>query len=139
MDEGKRAYKEGFAKLKELKGEIEHLQHLLEQSRRRLQQDFETWFDKQQGPPPQGPPPQGAPPQGAPPMPPGGARPAGGAPSQPAECWGSPGKPSQGGGAVAMTPGAPALTGQPEVDAEIMAFYHARDSLVKSRMANAGR
>ena len=38
MEEGKRAYKEGFAKLKELKGEIEHLQHLLEQSRRRLQQ-----------------------------------------------------------------------------------------------------
>ena len=27
------------------------------------------------------------------------------------------------------------LTGQPEVDKEIMAFYEARDSLVKQRMA----
>ena len=48
LEEGKRTYKEGFAKLKGLKSEIEHLQHLLEQSRRRLQQDFETWFSKQQ-------------------------------------------------------------------------------------------
>ena len=48
MEEGKRSYKEGFAKLKELKAEIEHLQHLLEQSRRKLQQDFEGWYAKQQ-------------------------------------------------------------------------------------------
>ena len=32
--------------------------------------------------------------------------------------------------------GGPMLTGQPEVDKEIMAFYQARDSLVKQRMAN---
>ena len=78
MEEGKRTYKEGFAKLKELKGEIEHLQHLLEQSRRKLQQDFEGWYAKQQQagalPPPAGqegaaqPPPPSFPPQ--PPQPP---------------------------------------------------------------------
>ena len=33
LDGEKRKYKEGFAKLRELKGEIEHLQHLLEQAR----------------------------------------------------------------------------------------------------------
>ena len=37
LEEEKRQYKEGFAQLKALKSEIEHLQHLLEQSRRRLQ------------------------------------------------------------------------------------------------------
>jgi|EP00665_Eupelagonemidae_sp_cell47_P009083 hypothetical protein len=47
MEGGKRAYKEGFGQLKELKSEIEHLQHLLEQSRRRLQSDFENWYAKQ--------------------------------------------------------------------------------------------
>ena len=35
LDGEKRKYKEGFAKLRELKGEIEHLQHLLEQARAR--------------------------------------------------------------------------------------------------------
>ena len=37
LEEEKRQYKEGFAQLKALKSEIEPLQHLLEQSRRRLQ------------------------------------------------------------------------------------------------------
>ena len=37
LEDEKRQYKEGFAQLKALKSEIEHLQHLLEQSRRRLQ------------------------------------------------------------------------------------------------------
>ena len=44
MEAQKKAYKEGFSQLKEIKAEIEHLQHLLEQSRRRLQQDFENWW-----------------------------------------------------------------------------------------------
>jgi len=190
LEDGKRSYKEGFAKLKELKSEIEHLQHLLEQSRRKLQQDFEGWYAKhpqsqgngngggemQQGMsmmPPQGfaasmPPPQQQsqpmmmqpPPQqqheelvmppmrasiggggGGPPASPVRSRPAPPACNQPA--WASPARPTKGaapppppmppagGGAV----GQPMLTGQPEVDAEIMAFYNARDSLVKARMA----
>ena len=73
--------------------------------------------------------------------------------SPPPECWGSPGKDKPSGpadgfpsalGAGAPPPlppsavagGGPMLTGQPEVDKEIMAFYQARDSLVKQRMAN---
>ncbi len=39
----KAAYKEAFARLRELKQEIEHLQMLLEQSRTKLQRDFEHW------------------------------------------------------------------------------------------------
>lgn len=38
------AYKEAFARLRELKQEIEHLQMLLEQSRSKLQKDFEQWM-----------------------------------------------------------------------------------------------
>ena len=38
------AYKEAFARLRELKQEIEHLQMLLEQSRTKLQKDFEQWM-----------------------------------------------------------------------------------------------
>ena len=164
LEEGKRTYKEGFAKLKGLKSEIEHLQHLLEQSRRRLQQDFETWFSKQQSI-------TGRP--ASPAMPPAtaqsshdpvhvpcrasigasprrhaaaasiGASPrrhAGAAPAPPQQCWGSPAKPSAppapaaGAGAAVASAQAPMLTGQPEVDAEIMAFYQARDSLVKARL-----
>lgn len=40
----KAAYKEAFAWLRELKQEIEHLQMLLEQSRTKLQRDFEHWM-----------------------------------------------------------------------------------------------
>lgn len=41
----KAAYKEAFAGLRELKQEIEHLQMLLEQSRTKLQRDFEHWMN----------------------------------------------------------------------------------------------
>ena len=40
----KGCYKEAFEGLRELKHEIEHLQMLLEQSRARLQRDFEQWL-----------------------------------------------------------------------------------------------
>jgi len=40
----KAAYKEAFARLRELKQAIEHLQMLLEQSRTKLQRDFEHWM-----------------------------------------------------------------------------------------------
>ncbi|KAJ3176997.1 Kinesin- protein 6 [Geranomyces variabilis] len=37
-------YKHAYQQLKELKLEIEHLQHLLEQARHRLTRDFEHWY-----------------------------------------------------------------------------------------------
>jgi len=48
MEEEKTNYKQHFKTLKELKTEIEHLQHNLEKSRRKLQADFENWFHQQQ-------------------------------------------------------------------------------------------
>lgn len=106
MEAEKRAYKEGFAKLKEYKAEIEHLQLMLEQSRRRLQQDFENWWVTQQ-------PAEEQPPASPPRRPRAGAA----------------GSPHAAGGAVG-----PPLTGNPEVDAEILAFYQAREGLVAQRM-----
>lgn len=38
------SYKVAFTKLKSLKTEIEHLQHLLEMSKVQLQKDFENWW-----------------------------------------------------------------------------------------------
>lgn len=40
----KASYKAAFTQLRGLKGEIEHLQLLLEQSRKKLQQDFQQWL-----------------------------------------------------------------------------------------------
>lgn len=40
----KASYKAAFSQLRGLKGEIEHLQLLLEQSRKKLQQDFQQWL-----------------------------------------------------------------------------------------------
>lgn len=40
----KASYKAAFSHLRGLKGEIEHLQLLLEQSRKKLQQDFQQWL-----------------------------------------------------------------------------------------------
>jgi hypothetical protein len=39
------SYKTSYQELKELKLEIEHLQHLLETARLKLQKDFEVWLD----------------------------------------------------------------------------------------------
>lgn len=47
IEKEKESYKQSFSRLKELKTEIEHLQHLLEQQRVRLQRDFEQWFAEQ--------------------------------------------------------------------------------------------
>lgn len=41
------SYKEAFNKLKELKTEIEHLQHFLEKSKVKLLKDFELWWAEQ--------------------------------------------------------------------------------------------
>eukprot|EP01052_Picozoa_sp_SAG31_P049734 SAG31_NODE_11030_length_1072_cov_2.431655_1_plen_171_part_00 len=45
IEEEKRAYKEAYGRLKSLKAEIEHLQLMLEKSRKRLQKDFEGWYE----------------------------------------------------------------------------------------------
>jgi len=44
IEKEKATYKETFSQLRELKSEIEHLQMLLEQSRGKLQKDFEQWM-----------------------------------------------------------------------------------------------
>ena len=40
-------YKESFTKLRSLKTEIEHLQHLLEKAKVKMQKDFEIWWAEQ--------------------------------------------------------------------------------------------
>ncbi|KAL3874319.1 hypothetical protein ACJMK2_037350 [Sinanodonta woodiana] len=47
MEAEKSRYKESFNKLRNLKTEIEHLQHLLEKSRVKLLKDFELWWSEQ--------------------------------------------------------------------------------------------
>ena len=44
IDGQKMKYKEGFGKLRSLKREIEHIQKILENSRKKLQSDFEHWL-----------------------------------------------------------------------------------------------
>lgn len=113
----KRSYKSGFARLKELKAEIEHLQLLLEQSRRRMQQDFEGWWVGQQPQTSEAP---------ATPHAPGGASPH--PLEQDAALANGDGGSSRGAGG-----GGPPLTGNAEVDAEIVAFYQAREGLAAQR------
>lgn len=133
----KERYKRSFNRLKELKTEIEHLQLMLEQSRKRLQKDFDGWFLllERQGhgaPQPPGYPAPGNPLAGQeyaqhalqhayPPSAPSGA------PSQPRAA------PGGGGGGPAQ----PQLTGNAEVDAEILAFYKARESLLQSQQRSS--
>ena len=45
IEEEKRRYKDSFNSLRDLKKEIEHLHLLLEQSRARLQKDFDQWMN----------------------------------------------------------------------------------------------
>ena len=44
MERDKRAYKEQFARLRQLKTEIEQVQRLMERNRRKIVRDFETWL-----------------------------------------------------------------------------------------------
>ncbi|KAJ8330172.1 hypothetical protein O5D80_001743 [Batrachochytrium dendrobatidis] len=44
LSENIKKYKQAYQQLKDLKLEIEHLQHLLEQARHRLTRDFEHWY-----------------------------------------------------------------------------------------------
>ena len=45
IEEEKLMYKANFASLKQKKCEIEHLQHISVKSRRRLQKDFDEWWE----------------------------------------------------------------------------------------------
>ena len=47
LEQQKHNYKENFNKLRTLKTEIEHLQHLLEKSKVKLMKDFEIWWAEQ--------------------------------------------------------------------------------------------
>jgi kinesin family protein 6/9 len=135
IDEEKVNYKRGYAELKALKGEIEHLQLMLERSRKTLQKDFESWFST-------------------------AARQAVAREKADAvrASKGNGGSVAAvrastlelggggGGGAVAETPrtaaarkaAGPMLTGNPQADADIVAFYKARDEL-QQRQGQAGK
>lgn len=47
IEEEKSNYKESFTRLRSLKTEIEHLQHLLEKAKVKMQKDFEIWWAEQ--------------------------------------------------------------------------------------------
>jgi kinesin family protein 6/9 len=48
METQKRAYRDGFLRLKDLRTRIESLQHMMEKQRRKLQSDFDGWFTAEQ-------------------------------------------------------------------------------------------
>lgn len=47
IEEEKAKYKDSFTRLRSLKTEIEHLQHLLEKAKVKMQKDFEIWWAEQ--------------------------------------------------------------------------------------------
>ncbi|XP_028398653.1 kinesin-like protein KIF6 isoform X1 [Dendronephthya gigantea] len=47
IEDEKSRYKEAFTRLRSLKTEIEHLQHLLEKFKVQMQKDFEVWWNEQ--------------------------------------------------------------------------------------------
>ena len=116
---------------------------LVEQSRRKLQQDFERWFAAQEA---------SRVDPGADAAPLAAALPGGmGGVAAPRQAWNSPvrarASPSKGGGGSSLPSptkpppagagggGGPALTGDSEVDREILAFYNARRTLGVERAA----
>mmetsp|Transcript_12933 Transcript_12933/g.18452 ORF Transcript_12933/g.18452 Transcript_12933/m.18452 type:complete len:176 (+) Transcript_12933:200-727(+) len=42
----KTTYNQSFQKLRVLKSDIEHIQHLIEKSRKKMQKDFDTWYEE---------------------------------------------------------------------------------------------
>ena len=44
IEREKKTYKDGFSKLRELKGQIEHIQQLVEKNRAAMQRDFDIWY-----------------------------------------------------------------------------------------------
>lgn len=133
-------YKQKYHRLRELKSEIDHLHKLLEQSRLKMQTDFEAWMRAMSR--------QAA---GAGGGSDGASRPASArstatarAPAQPQfayaasatthvdkssrpkQAWAEPSE-------EAIKSAGPMLTGNAEADADIMRFYAAREKLMKAR------
>lgn len=155
IEKEKNAYHNPFNRLRDLKKEIEHLQMLLEQSRKRLTQDFEQWLtlmlrqqQQQQGgagpaspAPPQRPAALGLPGGGVTHSVAAGPRQAWGAGDAGARAppvhtvgalpHGSPQQPTRSGA------GGPLMTGDAAADADILAFYEAREKLLAGRGAAA--
>jgi kinesin family member 6/9 len=114
MMEEKNQYKEGFSRLRALKGEIDSLQRLLETERERLTNDFEEWHvamcAKVQAES------EAAPPTAA----------GNGAPAAVARMGDN-----DSAAATSQSGGMPPLTGNAEADADILAFYKAREQLLR--------
>ena len=133
LEERKAEYKRTFQKLREHKKEIDHVQAMLEKSRKRMQKEFEEWYAKAMASEPEM---------------------TEGHPAQPSAAWGTPpasaeGTPSAGCIAPVVaeakpsiveagaTPDGVVLTGNKDVDDDILAFYQAKQDLMKRRAAQA--
>lgn len=138
IDEEKVKYKRGYAELKALKGEIEHLQLMLERSRKTLQKDFESWFSTAAR--------QAVAREKA-----DAVRASKGSGAAVASVRASTlelgGAGAGAGGAGVNTPrtvaarkaAGPMLTGNPQADADIIAFYKARDELNQRQSKGQGK
>eukprot|EP01137_Pigoraptor_chileana_P035581 Opistho-2@29845 len=184
IEDEKAAYKDNFERLRGLKTEIEHVQHILEKQRIKMEKDFERWFTDVNGyaPPPPAPvavppqrPPQDRTSQGRMDMsapapgptphaawrtPPAGHPISGGASGGPPTGYATvqsgtthppasnyqvrqqtsqPGLHGGQGSTLAGQPrpppaaGAPTLTGDSRTDADIIAFYRAKESMMKTK------
>mmetsp|Transcript_2784 Transcript_2784/g.9791 ORF Transcript_2784/g.9791 Transcript_2784/m.9791 type:complete len:822 (+) Transcript_2784:575-3040(+) len=147
IESEKSSYRESFDRLRALKKEIEHLQLLLEQSRKRLTADFEEWLKaslRQQANAHRQPEPAALSPATNHPRPPAASHSTGRAPRQ---AWGEDHVVPQRVQPPVQTlqlpspqrPNAPPLTGDPSADADIQAFYAAREKLLQSRAAAMAR
>lgn len=136
IDEEKVKYKHGYAELKALKGEIEHLQLMLERSRKTLQKDFESWFSTAAR--------QAVAREKA-----DAVRASKGSGGAVASVRASTLELGGAGaaGVVSSTPrtvaarkaAGPMLTGNPQADADIIAFYKARDELNRRQAKGQGK
>ena len=128
----KSAYRSSFERLKELKREIEHIQRLLEQSRRRVQADFEQWYAMQQQQQQQQQQRGGG--GGA-----GGGASSDGPGARPASRGHALRTPPRAGAAVPAASSPVMSTGNRQADEDIAAFYRARDEVLRAnRLQQAG-
>ena len=109
----KRQHQEGFGRLRKLKAEIEHIQRIMEKSRARIQADFDEWYSQMLS----------RSEDNAASSPPADAKTAAEAPGQP-DTAAHPVAPAKD-----AAPQPPYLTGNKEADADIMAFYAAKEAL----------
>jgi len=143
IDEEKQVYKNSFTALKTLKTEIEHIQRLLQKTSKKMQADFDTWYEAATSDLQEAAPPQEA----------GAKAPS---PPVPRRAWGTPDSSSssrrnRGMAAQSQSPTPlsaqkedapkpstfqegvkfPPLTGNKEADEDILAFYKAKEELLK--------